>query len=119
MRHLTPIFTSIATKLQRTFTMQIEALAKLRGKGEQVVRVEHVTVHPGAQAIVGDVHHHAGGGASHVNQEDQRYGTGASAAVPALPGQDPLGNGVPIPRNAKRAMSHTRRTVTRRTEGKS
>jgi hypothetical protein len=42
-----------AVKLMRTFTMQAETLAKLQRGGEQVVKVVHV--HPGAQAIVGNV----------------------------------------------------------------
>uniref|UniRef100_C6E3Q3 Uncharacterized protein n=1 Tax=Geobacter sp. (strain M21) TaxID=443144 RepID=C6E3Q3_GEOSM len=46
-----------ATKLQRVFLQQIEALQKLRGKGQQTVRVEHVTVNAGGQAIVGNVEH--------------------------------------------------------------
>ena len=43
---------NMAVKLLRTFTMQVEALAKLQRGGEQVVKVVHV--HPGAQAIVGN-----------------------------------------------------------------
>jgi len=50
-----------ATKLQRIFLQQIEALQKLRGKGLQTVRVEHVTVNAGGQAIVGNVEHKPGG----------------------------------------------------------
>jgi len=42
-----------AVKLLRTFAMQVETLAKLQRGGEQVVRVVHV--HPGAQAILGNV----------------------------------------------------------------
>ena len=42
-----------AVKLLRTFAMQVEVLAKLQRGGEQVVKVVHV--HPGAQAIVGNV----------------------------------------------------------------
>lgn len=48
-------YSTIATKFQRTFVAQIEAIAKLRRRGEQTVRVEHVHVYPGAQAIVGNV----------------------------------------------------------------
>jgi hypothetical protein len=39
----------------------LEALNRHRGKGQQRVTVEHVHVHQGAQAIVGNVHQ--GGGA--------------------------------------------------------
>ncbi|ACH40484.1 hypothetical protein Gbem_3491 [Citrifermentans bemidjiense Bem] len=52
---------NMATKLQRTFTAQVEAMQKLRGKGGQQVRVEHVHVHEGGQAIVGNVNRGEGG----------------------------------------------------------
>ena len=56
-----------AVKLLRTFTMQAETLAKLRRGGEQVVKVVHV--HPGAQAIVGNVVQAQGGtGGGGVNE---------------------------------------------------
>ena len=45
------------TKLARTYTMQLEALRRYRGGGNQTVRVEHVTVNEGGQAIVGNVAH--------------------------------------------------------------
>lgn len=48
-------YANIATKFQRTFLAQVEALSRLRRGGEQTVRVEHVHVYPGAQAIVGNV----------------------------------------------------------------
>jgi hypothetical protein len=46
---------NLAVKFLRTYTAQLEALAKLRRGGEQTVRVEHVHVHSGGQAIVGAV----------------------------------------------------------------
>jgi hypothetical protein len=43
-----------ATKLLRVFAVQLEAMAKLKGKaGQQKVTVEHVHVYKGGQAIVG------------------------------------------------------------------
>jgi uncharacterized protein YcbX len=42
-------------KLARTFASQVEALNRHRGKGQQKVTVEHVHVHEGGQAIVGNV----------------------------------------------------------------
>jgi hypothetical protein len=42
-------------KLARTFATQVEALKRYRSGGEQTVRVEHVTVNSGGQAIVGNV----------------------------------------------------------------
>jgi hypothetical protein len=45
----------LAVKLLRTFAVQVEALHRYRGKGEQKVIVEHVHVYPGGQPIVGTV----------------------------------------------------------------
>ncbi len=42
-------------RLARTFAAQMEALKRYRSAGEQTVRVEHVTVNAGGQAIVGNV----------------------------------------------------------------
>ncbi len=53
-------------KLARTFTTQMEALKRYRSTGQQVVRVERVTVEAGAQAIVGSVTtSSSGGGGDH------------------------------------------------------
>jgi hypothetical protein len=46
---------NLAVKLLRTFTMQLEALQRYRGKGQQEVKVEHVHVNAGGKAIVGSV----------------------------------------------------------------
>ena len=40
-------------KLARTFASQVEALKKHRSAGEQTIKVEHVTVNEGGQAILG------------------------------------------------------------------
>src|ERR1700758_4516186 len=48
-------------KLGRTFAAQVEALKRYRSRGDQTVRVEHVTVNEGGQAIVGNVAHRGGG----------------------------------------------------------
>ncbi len=44
-------------KLARTFASQVEALKRYRSSGNQTVRVEHVSVNEGGQAIVGNVAH--------------------------------------------------------------
>lgn len=44
-----------ANKLSRTFTMQMEALNRYRGKGQQKMTVEHVHINSGGQAIIGNV----------------------------------------------------------------
>jgi hypothetical protein len=51
-----------ATKMMRTFTAQMEALNRYRGKGQQKVTVEHVTVNQGGQAVIGVVERPGGGG---------------------------------------------------------
>jgi hypothetical protein len=56
----------LGTKLTRTFVTQIETLLKLKGRShQQKVVVEHVHVHQGGQAIVGQVNEgeNRGGGA--------------------------------------------------------
>ena len=50
-----------AAKLSRAFAGQVEALNRHRGKGQQKVTVEHVHVHQGGQAIVGNVTHRGWG----------------------------------------------------------
>lgn len=54
-----------ATKLLRTFTAQIEALNRHRGKGQHKMTVEHVHVNAGGQAIVGCLE---GGGSNNENR---------------------------------------------------
>ncbi len=44
-----------ASTLARTYIMQMEALDRHRGKGKQDIRVKHVHVNEGGQAIVGNV----------------------------------------------------------------
>ena len=50
------------TKLSRTFLSQLEALNKHRGKGQQKMTIEHVTVNKGGQAIVGNLNDRGGSG---------------------------------------------------------
>ena len=42
-----------ANKLSRSYAALVEALDRHRGKGQQYVKVEHVHVHQGGEAIVG------------------------------------------------------------------
>lgn len=56
-------YVNAANKSSRTFTTLLEALNRHRGKSrEQKVTVEHVHVHEGGQAIVGNVTQRGGGG---------------------------------------------------------
>jgi hypothetical protein len=44
-----------ATRLVRAFSLQLDALRRRRGEGQQKVTVEHVHVYSGGQAVVGAV----------------------------------------------------------------
>jgi hypothetical protein len=48
-------FSNTAIKLANTFVQQATLLAKLQGAGSQKIVVEHVEVHHGGQAVVGNV----------------------------------------------------------------
>jgi hypothetical protein len=69
----------LAVKLQRTFTSQVEALAKLRGGGKQQVEVRHVYVN--GNAVIGDVH--ATGGGAAAENRDQPH----TQSLEYLPGE--------------------------------
>ncbi|QTH20814.1 hypothetical protein HRJ34_21200 [Rhizorhabdus wittichii] len=109
---------NLSVKMMRTFTAQIEALARLRGKGQQTVRVEHVTVQPGAQAIVGDVHQHLpGGGGGSKESKDQAHEQTTDAPIAALRRPDQSNHGVPIACDEKRPMQAAWRAEHRGAEG--
>jgi hypothetical protein len=48
-------FGSAAARLMRAFATQVEVLRRLRNGGQQFVRVEHVHLNDGGQAIIGNV----------------------------------------------------------------
>ena len=50
----------LANQFCRTYTAQLDALNKHRGKGQQKVTVEHVHIYKGGQAVVGNINQ--GGG---------------------------------------------------------
>ena len=51
---------NMLNKLAPTFVAQVEALKKYRSAGEQTIKVQHVTVKEGCQAIVGSVNQGVG-----------------------------------------------------------
>ena len=77
---------ALATKLLRTYTMQTEALAKLKRGGEQTVRVEHVHVYPGGQAIVGAVSTQRAEGGVADERGNQADGAIDARAIAFAPG---------------------------------
>jgi hypothetical protein len=48
-------FGSAAARLMRAYATQVEVLRRLRSAGQQFVRVEHVHVNDGGQAVIGNV----------------------------------------------------------------
>lgn len=46
---------NLANKLMRTYTIQMEALNRYRGKGQQKMTIEHVNINSGGQAVIGNV----------------------------------------------------------------
>jgi hypothetical protein len=48
-------FGSAAARLMRAYATQIEVLRRLRSGGQQFVRVEHVRVSDGGQAVTGNL----------------------------------------------------------------
>ena len=50
-----PLKASAAARLMRTYAAQVETWRRLRNGGSQLVRVEHVHVNEGDQALIGNV----------------------------------------------------------------
>src|SRR5262245_8168738 len=103
---------TMLNKLARTFASQIEALKKYRSGGEQTIKVQHVTVNEGGQAIVGNVSQ--GGGGNGKNGGQPHEPCAANECGPALLGHEqalptpmpgaggPGLEGVPVPRRTGR-----------------
>ena len=105
-----------ASKLSRTYATLLETLNRHRGKGQQKVTVEHVHVHEGGQAIVGNVE--APGGGFAPKTEDQPHGKQiADAPQPAMRRMDEERETVPITCDAERPLPDARRTVARGSKG--
>ncbi len=62
---------SAVSRLLRAYTAQLEILRRLRNGGTQVVRVEHVHVNEGGQAIIGNVRSGTAGEGHHFEQDEQ------------------------------------------------
>ncbi len=83
-------------KLARTFAAQMDALNRHRGKGQQAIRVEHVTVASGGQAIVGSNVYPQGGGASTKKEIQPHAKAVAHTSLGALPSADTAREPVPV-----------------------
>lgn len=101
----------LANKFLRTFTGQMEALAKLRRGGEQIVK--HVHVYEGGQAVVAGTINQGGRG----KRDGQSQAAIGVEGFSALSGANPARDGVPIPGDAERAVSYARRDESGGAEG--
>ena len=107
-----------ATKLTRTYTAQMEALNRHRGKGQQKVTVEHVHVHQGGQAIVGHVQSGRTGGAGGERKDEEQPRALAHAPESTMPCPDPEREAVPVASGpGAEAVPNARGQIARRTEG--
>jgi hypothetical protein len=85
-----------ASKLTRSYVALLEALDKHRGKGQQTVRVEHVHVHSGGQAIVDAVSQRGGGGDTRNNKQPRAPAALAHEPSPTLRRPDPERQPMPV-----------------------
>src|SRR5262249_52695689 len=103
-----PVLDSISvalSRLHRAFAMQVDALANLRRGGRQKVTVEHVHVHPGAQAVVGNV---TTGGTEKRGQQPYAISDGRDDGT--LWREDPQREAVPLlASNGQASLSDARR----------
>lgn len=112
-------FRKAAASASRTFIELLSALDRKRGKGgQQVVRVEHVHVHPGGKAIVGNVEAPASGGGAAGKKRDQphaldqlAHAPDVGAILPPLQGAYAQREPVPKPSDAERQVQDARRHV--------
>lgn len=104
-----------ASKLSRTYAALLETLNRHRGKGQQKVTVEHVHVHEGGQAIVGNVE--APGGGFAPKSKEQPHALTHAPGTP-MPSPNTTRESVSVPSDEKRPMPDARRCITGRAEGK-
>jgi len=106
---------SQANKLSRTYAVLLDALNRHRGKGQQKVTVEHVHVHEGGQAIVGNLENRGGGALTKIEEQPHALGYAPGTTMPsANASREP----VPITGDAERPLPDARRNVSGRSGGK-
>ncbi len=111
-------FRKAAANASRTFVELLAALDRKRGKGgQQVVRVEHVHVHQGGQAIVGNIAVPATGGGGDAGKgqgephapDQLAYSPVPSAVLSPLRSADAERETVPVACDEKPQMPNARR----------
>ena len=76
---------TICARLLRAYAAQVEALRRLRNGGSQIVRVEHVYVNEGGQAIIGNVRSGTAGQGSTAPPPPPPKPTTAPNVIPFMP----------------------------------
>jgi hypothetical protein len=108
------VLSNLTTKFMRTYTMQAEALTKKRRKGEQKIRVKHIHVDAGGQAVVGNISHRGGSGYRKNEQRgyeraQEKPTTRAISDSPAMRSADEERETLPIASDEKRPLPIARR----------
>jgi hypothetical protein len=103
-----------AKKLSRTYAVLLEALNRHRGKGQQKITIEHVSVHAGGQAIVGHVETPGGGPQAKSEVQPHAIAHTPSAEVRSA---NPRRQPVPVASDVERPLPDARGHVAGSTEG--
>ena len=98
-----------AQRLTKAYMDQLAALDKHRGRGQQKITVEHVTVEAGGQAIVGSVE--AGAARGDGASDTQSVKEDPPGFDPGDPGDDPRSHGGPERAAAKAHDRQRAKTV--------
>jgi hypothetical protein len=109
----------LANKFMRTYASHLETLSKLRRGGEQTVKVEHVYVYQGGQAVVGDINISKGEGTREIDRQPHAPGSAALVSSEKVRGEDAIGRSVPGASDKRKTkVPHARRQVAGRSKGK-
>jgi hypothetical protein len=103
-----------AVKRSRTYAALLDSLNRHRGKGQQKVTVEHIHVHQGGQAIVGNVQSQGGGLTSKAEEQPHALGHATSQEMRRA---DTVGGALPIASDGQRPLQDARRNRSRSTKG--
>ncbi len=109
----------LANKFMRTYASHLETLSKLRRGGEQNMKVEHVYVYHGGQAVVGDINVSRGGGMREIDQQPHAPRGATLVSSSEVRCEDAIGRSLPGARDKRKAkVPHARGQVARRAKGK-
>jgi hypothetical protein len=104
------VHSELANKFMRTYASHLETLSKLRRGGEQNMKVEHVYVYQGGQAVVGDINVSRGEGVRAIDQQPHAPGSAAFVSSAEMRSEDAIGRSVPRASHKRKAkVPHARR----------